>query len=346
MRMEIEEGSFYTYLPEGCEICREGGKLVLFITGECVHSCYYCPISEERKDSDVVYANERRVRTFEDVLEEIELMSAEGASITGGEPLSKPERTYEYLRFFKKYDLHVHLYTSIPAGWKIIDKLAENGLDEIRFHPVGLENVEKFRDSIRYAMRKGMSAGFEIPALYYNPTIAHISNELDCFVNLNELEFSSTNYSKLRNLGYEVDEFYGAVGSYEIAEKYARSIKKFHYCTAKFKDGVQLRRRLLRMALNHPEFYSVTEDGTIMCGFVRGDSEKIQKAIDFLNKVSVEFTVVYGSNEDGDEDILGVETGIDVVKKWKKELKNFGLDVSIIERYPTSKRIVVEVEPL
>lgn len=93
--MEIEEGSFYTYLPEGCEICREGGKLVLFITGECVHSCYYCPISEERKDSDVVYANERRVRTFEDVLEEIELMSAEGASITGGEPLSKPERTYD-----------------------------------------------------------------------------------------------------------------------------------------------------------------------------------------------------------------------------------------------------------
>ncbi len=341
---EIEEGSFYTYLTEGCRICREGGKLVLFITGECVHSCYYCPVSEERKEKDVIYANERPVESFNDVLKEMELMDAEGAGITGGEPLSKPERLYEYLKFLKECELHVHLYTSIPAGWKIIDRLSKLELDEIRFHPVGLESPEKFVESIKYAKRSGIEAGFEIPTLYFRDDVAKIANELDCFLNLNELEFSHTNYQALTERGYEVDDFYGALGSNEIAIKYMETVEKFHYCTARFKDGVQFRRRLMRMALNHPEFYTVTEDGTILCGLIEGEREKIQKAIDFLNRVSVEFEII--ELKDSKNDAIFIETGVEIVERWRDDLKKIGLELSIIERYPTAKRIVVEVEPL
>ncbi|AGK60527.1 putative conserved protein related to pyruvate formate-lyase activating enzyme [Archaeoglobus sulfaticallidus PM70-1] len=334
--IEIEEGSYYTYLPEGCEICRDGGKLVLFLTGECVHSCYYCPISEERKGKDVMFANEREVKSLEDIEKEIELMSAEGAGITGGEPLAKQKRLLEVLKFLKEFDMHIHIYTSIPAGWRTIEKIADY-TDEIRFHPVGLENAEKFIDSIRYAKELGIDAGFEIPALYFKPDIAEIANSLDCFVNLNELEFSHTNYEKLIERGYKVDEFYGSIGSDEIADSYLRVVRKFHYCTATFKDAVQFRRRLLRMALNHPEMYDVLEDGTIMCGLLKGDGEKIQKAIDFLTMVSEEYVRISD---------IEVEIRTETARRYLNKFKEIGLEVSIIERYPTSKRIIVEVEPL
>ncbi|MBO8181892.1 MAG: radical SAM protein [Archaeoglobus sp.] len=335
-----EAGSFYTYLPEGCRMCREGGKLVLFVTGECIHSCFYCPISEERKNKDVVYANERPVRSEKDIIEEIELMEAEGASITGGEPLLKPERVLEYLKLLKDYDLHVHLYTSLPDGKKI-EKIAPY-LDEIRFHPVNLEKPERFTSAIRLSKDLGLEAGFEIPALKFQPKIAELANELDCFLNLNELEFSQTNYENLVRHGYEVDDFYGAKGGREIAEKYASLTRKFHYCTARFKDSVQLRKRLLRMAYNHPEFYLITEDGTIMCGLIEGEREKIQKAIEFLNMVGEHYRLVENSKNES----LSIETSIEAVKRWRNRFKDESLRLSIIERYPTYKRIIVEVEPL
>jgi len=332
----IEAGSFYTYLSEGCKLCRRGAKLVLFITGLCPNSCYYCPISKERWQKDVIYANERLVKSYDDLIEELNLMSAEGVAITGGEPLVKLKRVLDYIKFLKKSDLHIHLYTSVPAKENVIKMLANAGLDEIRFHPPELKYPEIYIESIKVSKKLGIETGFEIPSIKFCEKIVDIVNRYDIFLNLNELEFSETNYEELKKRGFEVDGLYGTKGSLEIAKKYLDVVEKFHYCTAKFKDSTQLRRRLIRMALNHPEFYIITREGTIICGFIEGSKENLEKVKKLLKRLGQKYMEVEN----------GIETSVEFVKEWKENLKKNNLKLSIIERYPTSKRIVVEVLPL
>ena len=61
-------------LSDGCRLCYIGAKLVLFITGRCDRTCWYCPLSEERKDLDVIYANDQKITTPEEAIAEGEMM--------------------------------------------------------------------------------------------------------------------------------------------------------------------------------------------------------------------------------------------------------------------------------
>ena len=324
----IEGGSYYTYLTEGCRLCRRGAKLVLFVTGLCKEKCYYCPISEEKKGKDVIFANEREVKDINDVVNEALSMDAEGVAITGGEPLLKLERVLEFVEMFSKADMHVHLYTSVKAKENVLKKLAEKGLHEIRFHPPELKGVKEYEEPLKKAMKFGIEAGFEIPAVEYKKGIVEIVNRNDAFLNVNELEFSSTNFSNLIKRGWEVGEGYEAKGSKAIADKYAEKVRKFHFCSVKFKDIAQLRRRLIRMAFNMPEFYKVTKEGTVICGLIEGNKELIRK---ILIQEGIEFQEV--------------EEGFEVSTEVAESLKD-RFRVWIIERYPTSNRIIVEKIPL
>ena len=324
----IEGGSFYSYLTEGCRLCRKGAKMVLFITGECINSCYYCPISEERSGRDFMYANERLVMDMDDVVDEIISMSAEGVAITGGEPLVKPDRVYEFTEVFSRAGLHTHLYTSLPVSEKMMVRLSDSGLDEIRFHPPELKNPMIYEKPLRIARKVCVEAGFEIPAISFSEDIAEVSNRNDVFLNVNELEFSESNITGLSNRGWRRGVFYEAEGSIEIAEKYSISVEKFHYCSVMFKEIAQFRRRLIRTAFNLPDFYRVTSEGTVICGLVEGHKEKIRK---ILIQRGVEFVEVDG--------------GFEIPVEEVENVKNAG-DVFIIERYPTHNRVILEKDPL
>jgi pyruvate formate-lyase activating enzyme-like uncharacterized protein len=322
----IEAGSYYSYLPEGCKLCRRGSKLVLFITGFCKNSCFYCPISKERMGRDVVFANEREVNSLEDFLAEIELMSAEGVAITGGEPLLKLERVYEFVKLSKKLGLHVHLYTSIPAKEKVLRKLK---IDEIRFHPPELQNPEIYEEPIKLAKRLGMDAGFEIPAIRFEPKIVEIANRNDAFLNLNQLEASETNWSNLEERGYEIEDYY--VECPEIIKMFEQA-NKFHYCTAKFKDSAQFRRRLIRMGMNHPDFYLVTSEGTLLCCRIEGNLDGAKK---ILSEFNFEFEIF--------EDCIETSLKVAENEKLREALISAGCELYLVERYPTAKRTLIEV---
>jgi len=122
------------------------------------------PLSERRRDLDVVYADEVAVEGDLDVILEGRAIDAEGTGITGGDPLIRLPRTLKFIRLLKGFfgeGHHIHLYTNGRlASREALVRLKSAGLDEIRFHPAR-------RDWGRVAEAKalGMYAGAEVPAI-------------------------------------------------------------------------------------------------------------------------------------------------------------------------------------
>lgn len=233
--------------------------MVLYITGICARNCFYCPLSEEKKDRGVIFANERPVkgkRWLEGIIEEVERMKALGTGITGGDPMMFPERTAEVIRALKKRfgsKHHIHLYTSGPFEKDLLERVNKAGLDEIRFHPP-VEVWERFRylgtgadegdpgeadiyhDLIEAAREAGLHTGIEIPSIPAGPDLDY-SDSLKAildygarenleFINVNELEASHTNADRMRDMGYSLVGISMAVeGSRQLAWEAIREVE-------------------------------------------------------------------------------------------------------------------------
>lgn len=337
-------GSFHNYLSRGCQICGMGASLVLFVTGRCERDCHYCPLSPERKNVDVIYADEQQVLRLEDILEEARSIGALGTGITGGEPLLKLGFVKECVSALKKefgQKHHIHLYTGIIPDRKTLEELAEAGLDEIRIHPPSnsWSNPLGLKEALSEAITLGMEAGVEIPAIARAPKIVEAVKRTEAFLNLNELEFSETNADRLRCLGFEPQESHcGALGSAEIARTHFMDEDlKVHFCTSRFKDAVQLRERLKRRAerVARP-FDQVTEDGTLIHGVIEGDLDLAQRA---LSDIGVPEDMYSCSGN-------VIDLSAFILEEISKELKGIGLHISIVERYPLEGGLVVERIPL
>lgn len=337
-------GSFHNYQSRGCQICEMGASLVLFVTGRCGRNCFYCPLSAERKNIDVVYADEQHVEGIEDILREARSIGALGTGITGGEPLLKLEYVKDCISALKNefgQKHHIHLYTGIIPDRKTLKELAKVGLDEIRLHPPSNDwsNPLGLKEALSEAITLGIEAGVEIPALAPVPKIVEAVKSTGAFLNLNELEFSETNAERLRSLGFEPQDLHsGAQGSEEIARiHFMDEDLKVHFCTSRFKDAVQLRERLKRRAerVARP-FDQTTEDGTLIHGVIVGDLDLAQRA---LSDLGVPHEMYSSSGN-------GIDLYAPILEEISKELKGIGLNISIVERYPLEGGLVVERIPL
>jgi pyruvate formate-lyase activating enzyme-like uncharacterized protein len=274
-------------LAQGCEECKEGKKMVLFVTGLCRFRCFYCPVSPNRNQRDVTYANERMVLEDADVLDEARAIGASGTGITGGDPLGAIDRTERYVRLLKAEfgdSHHIHLYTHEPNPEKL-RRLAAAGLDELRLHiPHYLWGTldgagAAYRKVLEEAPAWGLRRGVEIPVLpekerELRRLLQTLGEMRIDFVNLNELEFSETNAAGLDARGYAVvpGTGWGVNGSRDVAERMVRELRDtvpIHYCSSRFKDGVQLRQRLIRRAeRSMPIYAEATDEGTVVFGVV------------------------------------------------------------------------------
>ena len=348
---------------KGCKLCVKGRKLVLYVTGLCHRSCYFCPLSDNRKNKDIIWANERLVTKDKEIIDEVKTNSATGAGITGGEPLLKLSRTLKYIKMLKKEfgkKFHIHLYTSLELiTFDKLKKLFLAGLDEIRFHP-DLE-TDKDWDKLLLAKNFKWDVGVEIPVIpgKYSETIDlvnYIADKVD-FLNLNELEISDNNANKLNEFGLKCKDrtSYGILGSEEMALKILKYCKDLplnvHYCTCKLKDKVQLGNRLKLRAKNVAKKYDViTPDGTLFRGIICLDgmkpamkiSKKINrtKKIKELQKLRKELMDEYEIPAiliEVDKERLQLLTASWIIDEL--DLPNSAL----IEEFPTEDRLIVKV---
>ncbi len=337
-------------VAEGCGFCMRGSKMVLFVTGRCRAGCFYCPVSSEKRGQDVVYANECPALTDEEVIEEAEAMDAEGTGITGGDPSENLGRTIHFIRLLKNRfgkGHHIHMYTSVISLENAL-ALEEAGLDEIRYHP--REELWTHMDGTelaKIASTVKMKVGIEVPALpgREGDLIALAKYAVSAgagFVNLNELEFSETNWDMMDGHGYKVrDDLSAAVlGSEETAVKVMEALPDapIHFCSSTFKDSVQLRNRLRRRAEHTAHEYDVvTDDGTVLKGVVYADD--LGKAADYLREnydVPDELILI-------DRERNRIETAAWILDEIGGELP---FKCYIVEEYPTKDRLEVERTPL
>lgn len=348
MLRKMECGSLCTGpVAEGCEHCINGSKMVLLVTGKCGWGCFYCPVSLEKKGLDVIYANEGRVTTDEEIIAEAESMDATGTGITGGDPLVVLDRTIHMIELLKGRfgpEHHIHLYTATIDREKVA-RLEAAGLDEIRFHPpVSSWTRMEETDLAEIVSSTKMDVGIEVPAIpgkerELNALVSYATSVGVRFVNLNELEFSESNWGMMEIEGYQVrDDVSSAIlGSEETARKVMKANKKadIHFCSSSFKDGVQLRRRLIRRAEHIcTDYQAITEDGTLVRGFVyTGDTEA---AVGRLRDLGVE-----------DGMMVALDNKVEVAP-WILEEVADSLDdkAYISEQYPTADGLEVERTPL
>lgn len=358
---KMQKGSVYTgSLPAGCRICGKGRKLVLFITGKCYSGCYYCPLSDSKKNKDVVFANELNVKRSSDIIREATLIGADGTGVTGGDPLLFPERTARLIRLLKKEfgdTHHVHLYTANTSE-KRLKMIIQAGLDEIRFHPPPntWQCIQKtpYLKAIETASEGGVEVGVEIPAVpgFRKETESLItslfSQTTQCpgvtFVNLNELEFSETNADALKKRGFTVKDCIssGVNGSESMAYKIISKMSEvygsesqisLHYCSAGYKDGVQLRNRIKRRAnsIARPSDI-ITKDGLLLKGIVEGSIHRIKSVLTRTHRVPAKY--IYADRRRG-----RVEVAPWILQKIARKLT---FPAYIVEEYPTADRLEVE----
>ncbi|MCY0874370.1 radical SAM protein [Acidianus infernus] len=271
-------------LPLGCKYCRLGSKLVVFITGECGDSCYYCPVSEERFGKDVMYANEKKTESFQDFIYEAYKMNALGAGITGGDPILHLDKVVKLIEILKSEfgeDFHIHLYTSGRyVNYDALFALQRAGLDEIRFHPVRKEYLR----AVEKALNFSFDVGLEVPAIpgeeeYLNFLIKWAEEHKVKFININELEITERNFYNLNSKGITITHgLAGGKGSFELALKVLEvnvdSKLDIHYCSSVYKDVVETRTRFLRTIRYYSKPYEkYSGEGTIIKAFVRTNAD-------------------------------------------------------------------------
>lgn len=341
--------------------------MVLFVTGLCDSSCYYCPLSEEKIGKDAIFADEMPISNEQDILFETDAIRGEGAGISGGDPLCTLERTLDYIRLLKSNygkDFHIHLYTSkTTVDRESLEQLREAGLDEIRFHPQtsdwsGIEN----------ALEVGLVVGLEVPAIpgqfeKLKQIVIRAEKLGLSFVNMNELEASETNFANLKAQGMRLTDLASASiqGSAEVAKELlswaTKSLSKLsiHFCSARYKDGVQMRNRLeRRLEQTMREFEQRDEDDALLVlGIIRAvhGSQLDENQLQGIHQILLHQLGVPPDMMNIDKIRMRIEIAPwileEITDAVKMSLEDFGtLEIGIAYEYPSWDRLQTMFEPI
>jgi pyruvate formate-lyase activating enzyme-like uncharacterized protein len=347
-------------------MCAQGAKMVVLVTGLCTTKCFYCPLSFKKGGTDTIFADEWKLDNEHDtekLIHEAEYIDAAGAGITGGDPLMVWQRVKTYIKLLKESfgdSFHIHLYTSALKNADHLPDLVSAGLDEVRFHPLPQtwSTMEKspIKKIIQQLQDSPVDIAIEIPVLPNKEQeifslVSWADHQGVRWVNLNELEFSERNCNTFLIKGYNVKNAISAAvkGSQSTAESVLKMSQHehitlgVHYCSVSFKDGVQLKNRLLRRAHHIATPYDViTKEGTLIKGVVYPTDHSLTSLLTLLQKTKKIPSHLFHLDYEKER----IEIAAWVLEKIEPQLTRQGYHCFIIEEYPTADRLEVERTPL
>jgi uncharacterized protein len=354
------------HVCRGCKFCVRGEKLVLFVGGKCSRNCWYCSLSKNRKNSPIVYANERPVEKIGDIIREARVSNSKGAGVTGGDPFLYFDETLSYVKALKKKfgeSFHIHMY--LPLNLVDKKKLLKMSryVDEVRFHPSFLidkskslrkSEIQKIKLASEIYGRR--NCGIELPCLEDAPLgaphlaprggkreeilsfIGDVKNYIG-FCNLNEFELSETNFDVVTKKYRLNEDTYTVSGSVEAGQWIIKEVDSkgwdvpVHLCTAKTKDCFQFINRLLKHEIL--PYGKRTEEGTVVyfaAYYGEGDKSGTGEGSngtreEVLNKIKSATKSYFD-----DEEKMRVIIDMKYVEKVYKKTK---LKIARVEEHPT-----------
>ena len=327
-----------TDMCDGCKLCLKGQKLVLFVGGKCSRACWYCSLSEGRKNSPQLWANERPCNSDQEIIQEATDSNARGAGITGGDPIAYLDRTLSAAKALKshfKKSFHIHVYLPLPLVNKpTLEKLHEN-IDEVRFHPSFLTNPDEIlmQEEIKKISEASLifgkqNTGLEMPLLpekkeelisFIKKAETYIS-----FVNLNEFEISDTNFDKVTKEYSLNEDTYTIYKSLETGKEILKQCKnlplKIHVCTASTKNHHQYANRLLLHKIL--PYGTKTDEGTVIYFTIIPDN--MEETVEKLKKYTKNFHI-----DESHKRILLKKSELHRLYKTKKFV------INLCEEHPT-----------
>lgn len=166
-------GSYVSFddrpISPGCMACKTGGWLCAFIGTRCNATCPHCPNHTVNKGADIATATGMNGSVdIDDILLKLEQPYYKGVGISGGEPLMYIDELVEWVTKIKAKFPHLYVwnYTNgLLASETNLRRLAEAGLDEIRFDLAAYDYAPEILNNMKNAVGIIPSVGIEIPVL-------------------------------------------------------------------------------------------------------------------------------------------------------------------------------------
>lgn len=288
-------------ISPGCRFCGEGQWSCLFVNNRCNCSCFYCPTSQV--DTSIPETQGITFDKPENYIGYIKKFGIKGVGLSGGEPLLNFSTTIDFLSKIKKEftdSVYVWMYTNgtLLNEVKAL-KLAESGLDEIRFDLAATEYNTKY---LKLALGKIPNITVEIPAI--PDEISQLKNmviELDSlgvnYLNLHQLRLTPYNLKNLCNRDYTF--LHGTKVTVLESELTALEIINFvfqqglrlpvNYCSFHYKSHYQkaaFRKKVGAFVLNGQE--EINQNGFIRTLSLQGVSMSLEALKNQLTLLSPE----------------------------------------------------------
>lgn len=292
---------FALAVSPGCRLCGEGHWSCLFVNNRCNCNCFYCPTAQV--DTSIPESQGITFDKPESYIAYIKKFGFKGIGLSGGEPLLTFSTTIDFLSKIKKEfndSVYVWMYTNgTLLDEKKAAKLAETGLDEIRFD---LSATEYNTKNLQLALGKIPNVTVEIPAI--PDEIEKLKNmviELDSlgvnYLNLHQMRLTPYNFKNLFNRNYTF--LHGQKVTVLESELTALEIIDFvfqhgitlpvNYCSFHYKSHYQksaFRKKVAVFVLNDQE--EINQNGFIRIIGLKGISTPLAALEEQLMRLSAE----------------------------------------------------------